>query len=196
MTLYHNAVAVLRGWTAPDPRADSDRRRILEFLAGAPGGMLRQHAGGHVTASTVIVDAAAERVLLCLHGKIRKWVQLGGHCEEPDTDLAAAARREATEESGIGGLLLSAHPIGVDIHRVRCGGGALHYDVRYAALAPAGAVAAVSAESAALGWFAPDALPTPLADATEGVVGPALNWARSLRCGAGDPAAGVRPPSA
>ena len=38
----------------------------------------------------------------------------------------------------------------------------------------------VSDESAALGWFAPDALPTPLADATDRLVLPGLAAARDL----------------
>ena len=55
-----------------------------------------------------------------------------------------------------------------------------HFDVRYAALAPDGAVERVSAESCALGWYRPDALPAPLADATESLIAPALAWARTV----------------
>ena len=55
------------------------------------------------------------------------------------------------------------------------GGPSLHYDVRFAALAPAGAIEQVSAESGALGWFRPDELPEPLADARPAeLVAPAL----------------------
>jgi hypothetical protein len=50
--------------------------------------------------------------------------------------------------------------------------------VRFAAIAPPGAVERISAESRDLGWFAPDALPTPLANATEQLVAPALAIAR------------------
>ncbi len=35
-----------------------------------------------------------------LHPRVGRWLQLGGHCEESDADIAAAALREATEESG------------------------------------------------------------------------------------------------
>jgi 8-oxo-dGTP pyrophosphatase MutT (NUDIX family) len=193
MSLYDNAVATLHGWPAPDEAGANARARTLAFLADGPDGMWREHAGGHVTASALVVDPAAERVLLCLHKKFGLWVQTGGHCEPGDPDLAAAALREATEESGIPGLRISAMPIGVDIHRVGCGGGALHYDVRYAAVAPAGAVEAVSAESLALGWYSPEALPTPLADATECLVAPALAWARTITRAGRDPADAVRP---
>ncbi|GGM34261.1 NUDIX hydrolase [Dactylosporangium sucinum] len=179
MTLHDDALAVLTSWAAPTAEAESTRQRFLGFVRSDATTVWREHPGGHVTASTLVVDAAAERVLLCLHGRIRSWVQLGGHCEPGDRSVADAALREATEESGIAGLRLSEAPIGLDVHHVQCSGGSsLHYDVRYAAIAPPGAVEKVSAESSALGWFTPDALPTPLAEATEPLVAPALAWAK------------------
>ena len=42
-------------------------------------------------------------MLLTLHRKVGRWLQLGGHCEPADTTLAGAALREATEESGLPG---------------------------------------------------------------------------------------------
>jgi 8-oxo-dGTP pyrophosphatase MutT (NUDIX family) len=178
MTLHENALAVLSGWTAASAEDEATRQRFLEFVRPDPSTVWREHTGGHVTASALVVDSAAERVLLCLHGRIKRWVQMGGHCEPADATVAGAALREATEESGIVGLRISEAPIGLDVHHVHCSGGpSLHYDVRYAAIAPPGAVELVSSESSALGWFAPDALPDPLAHATDVLVAPALAWA-------------------
>lgn len=173
--LHADAVALLTDWSPPAPRAAAalDRTRRLLRDAG-PVAMTRAHRPGHVTASTLVLDSTGGRVLLCLHRRYRRWVQLGGHCEATDPTLAGAALREATEESGIEGLRLDPVPIDLDIHSVTCHGGSLHYDVRFAAIAPPGAVERVSTESTALGWFPPDALPEPLLDATEQLVAPAL----------------------
>jgi 8-oxo-dGTP pyrophosphatase MutT (NUDIX family) len=167
--LHADAVAVMSGWVATSAEADDARRRTLELLTAGPVAVTRAHRPGHVTASTMIVGEDG-RVLLCLHGRMKMWMQVGGHCEPEDATLAAAALREATEESGIAGLKLDPEPIDVDVHPVRCrptdgepADETHHYDVRFLAVAPAGAVEQISDESSALGWFAPDALPTPLA---------------------------------
>ena len=173
MTLHADAVRVLTEWTPPDAEQAELRQRFLDLLHTEPGAVRADHPGAHITASVLVVDAEADRVLLCLHGRIHRWVQLGGHLEPHDLTVVGA------------GLLMHPAPIHLDVHRVNCRyGPADHYDVRFAAIAPAGAIEQVSDESAALGWFAPLALPHPLASATEPLVGPALAIARQLRTGA------------
>ncbi|MFI6261999.1 NUDIX hydrolase [Micromonospora sp. NPDC051006] len=171
--LHADATTLLAGWTPTSPAAAVARDRTLALLTAGPVAMSREHRPGHVTASVLVLDATGTQVLLCLHGKLHRWVQLGGHCEPGDRTLAGAALREATEESGIAGLRIDPVPIDVDIHPVGCQGGSLHHDVRFAVVAPAGAVERVSDESAALGWFPPDRLPEPLADGTVQLVAPA-----------------------
>ncbi|WP_433390212.1 NUDIX hydrolase [Micromonospora sp. KLBMP9576] len=173
-TLHADTVATLHRWVPTSPAAAEARDRTVALLAAGPVAMSRTHRGGHVTASALVLDATGSRALLCLHGKFRRWVQLGGHCEPADPTLAAAALREAGEESGITGLRIDPVPIDVDIHPVGCQGGSLHHDVRFAVLAPPGAVAQVSEESEALGWFPPDQLPEPLAGGTARLLAPAL----------------------
>ncbi|MEV0896294.1 NUDIX hydrolase [Actinoplanes sp. NPDC049802] len=178
--LYQDAVDVLSTWIATSEVAETNRKRTLGLLADGPVAMTRAHRAGHVTASALIVDDA-RRVLLCLHGRLGLWMQLGGHCEEGDGTLAAAAFREATEESGIPGLVLDPVPIDIDVHEVRCGAGdgspatsSVHFDVRFLLRAPSGAIARISDESSDLAWFDPDALPSPLAAGTIQQIAPAL----------------------
>jgi 8-oxo-dGTP pyrophosphatase MutT (NUDIX family) len=165
--LEDDALATLTAWPGSDPM----RQRFLDLLGGVP-------ANGHLTASAVIVHPDLQRVLLCLHGRINRWVQVGGHCEPQDKTLLEAALREAREESGLDDLLAHPTPIDLDIHPVHCRfGESLHYDVRYAALAGS-AQFALSEESHALGWFTADALPSPLASATERLIPLALKTFR------------------
>ncbi|MEW2430180.1 NUDIX hydrolase [Micromonospora sp. NPDC047644] len=172
--LHADATALLEGWQSTSPDAASARDRALALLAAGPVAMSRQHRPGHVTASALVLDATGSRVLLCLHGKFGRWVQLGGHCEPTDQTLVGAALREATEESGITGLRIDPVPIDVDVHQVQCQGGSAHYDVRFAVIAPPSAVEQVSDEAEELGWFPPDQLPEPLAGGTAQLVAPAL----------------------
>lgn len=157
MSLHADAAGVLDAWRAPDPGQEELRALYRDHLTSYPNGMWKSCRDGHITASTLVVDPAGGRVLLTLHRKLRMWLQTGGHCEPHDRTLAEAALREAREESGIGELsLVPGGPARLDRHATPC---AWHLDVQYTALAPAGAVAAVSEESLDLRWFAYDEVP-------------------------------------
>jgi 8-oxo-dGTP pyrophosphatase MutT (NUDIX family) len=116
----------------------------------------RRTLPGHVTTSAIVLDPAAEHVLLVFHRALGRWLQPGGHWEsDPDfpaadpafSPLAASAAREVREETGIASLVLhawhagSAVPVDVDTHAIpanpRKGEPAhVHFDVRFAFVAP------------------------------------------------------------
>jgi coenzyme F420-0:L-glutamate ligase len=159
--LHSDAVETISALT---PRTAGDaavRQAFLGFLAARPDAMWRSCAPGHLTASAVVVDPSRASVLLTLHPRVGRWVQLGGHCEPGDHTLLDAAAREAREESGIGALSFDPQPIGLDVHPVTCSLGVptRHFDVRFLAVAPPGAEPAASDESLDLRWFRWDALP-------------------------------------
>jgi 8-oxo-dGTP pyrophosphatase MutT (NUDIX family) len=154
VSLHDDAVSVLKGYDdGGDAQQDGLRRTYLDHLAAHSDGMWKACGAGHLTASALVVDPERGRVLLTLHRKLRMWLQMGGHCEPEDTTLAAAALREATEESGIPGLtLLPGGPVRLDRHPIPapCH---WHLDVQYAATVPADAVERISDESLDLRWF-------------------------------------------
>ncbi|MFV0127914.1 NUDIX hydrolase [Streptomyces sp. HMX112] len=156
MSLHDDAVLVLKAYE-DQPEL---RRTYLDHLADHPDGMWKACGAGHLTASALVVDPERGRVLLTLHRKLGMWLQMGGHCEPGDATVAAAALREATEESGVPGLtLLPGGPVRLDRHAIPapCH---WHLDVQYVALAPPDAVEAISDESLDLRWFGYDEVAT------------------------------------
>lgn len=176
MSLRESVVAELTAWAAPDPAQDALRHAVLAFVAARPDACARECAPGHITASTCVLDHAGERVLLTLHPRVGRWVQLGGHCEADDPDIVAAALREATEESGIAGLRIDPRLAAVHVHPVTCSLGVptRHLDLQFVAHAPAGARIAISDESVDLAWWPVDALPPDVDDALRHLVAAAV----------------------
>jgi 8-oxo-dGTP pyrophosphatase MutT (NUDIX family) len=162
VTPHARALTTLHGWTPPSPALGVLRDRFVDHLGAHPDGLERACSPGHLTAGALVLSADLDAVLLNLHRKARRWLHFGGHWEPDDASLWATAAREAGEESGVPGLVVHPEPVHLDVHEVEfCRGHVRtdHLDVRYAALAPAGARARVSDESLDVRWWPVDALP-------------------------------------
>ncbi|PJI91006.1 NUDIX domain-containing protein [Luteimicrobium subarcticum] len=192
----HPAVLdLLRAWDAPGQQ--DLRGEYVAFVAAHGDAALRREGGAqHLTASCVVLSDDLTHVLLCYHRKGRFWVQLGGHVEDDDATLAAAALREAREESGLTSLrLASGAPSDVDRHDLAAAFGTCrtHWDVAFVAVASPDAPVVVSDESEDVRWFPVDALPSDAPDNLPGRVARAVARARlSARSSSGPlPAAGA-----
>jgi len=149
------ARATLAAYAPRDAQQAEQQAFFLAWIDAHPDAALRTCLDGHLTASALVLDAAGERVLLTLHRKLGRWLQLGGHCDG-DTNLASAALREAREESGIADLAIDPTPLDLDAHRIPARPGEpehWHLDTRFLVRAPQGASAQASEESLALRWF-------------------------------------------
>jgi 8-oxo-dGTP pyrophosphatase MutT (NUDIX family) len=141
---------------APGPSVREARRLILRWLDDHPDALCRSCAGGHLTGSALVVDAAGGRIALLRHRKLGRWLQPGGHADG-EANLTLTAWREATEETGVDGLRVAVPAIDLDVHRVEPRGEAphLHLDVRYLVIAPPAARLHRNHESTALVWVDP-----------------------------------------
>jgi 8-oxo-dGTP pyrophosphatase MutT (NUDIX family) len=161
VSLRASAVELLTNWHAPDPAQDTLRHSVLAFVLGREDACQRACEPGHVTASVLVLDHEGTHALLTLHPRFGRWLQLGGHCEDSDPDVVAAALREASEESGIAGLEIDPTMAALHVHPVTCSLGVptRHLDMQFIARAPTEAEIACSDESLDLRWWPLDGLP-------------------------------------
>ena len=170
MSLYADAVDVLRGWRAPTPEQERLRLSYVEHLHDHPDGLRRSCYPHHLTAGALVVSHDRRHVLLNLHAKAGRWFHFGGHIEDLDPTLAGAALREATEESGIDGLVVEAEPLHLSRHEVAfCDprGPVDHLDVRFVARVGSEVTPVATEESLEVRWWPVEALPTEESDMLE-----------------------------
>jgi len=108
--------------------------KTIAFIKEHPDCLLRTCLPGHLTGSAWILSPDRRRTLLTHHGKLGKWLQLGGHADG-DPDLLAVALREAREESGLSRFrVVDERLFDVDRHWIPARGaepGHWHHDLRF-----------------------------------------------------------------
>ena len=160
----HSAVIdALSAHTCADEKEASDCAFILKCLNEGPSCFGQSNQKAHLTGSAFILDPS-HRVLFTFHGKLNRWLQLGGHSEPDERCLSQTALREAQEESGLSDLVfhprLSPRLLDVDVHLIpqrKKQPAHYHLDFRYVFLTCTPNRIIVSSESHSLEWFSVDA---------------------------------------
>jgi 8-oxo-dGTP pyrophosphatase MutT (NUDIX family) len=131
------------------------KQRFVEFISMNSDCFERRCIPGHITASAWLLNHDATAVLLTHHRKLNRWFQPGGHCDG-DSNVLAAALREAIEETGIfEWTLLQEGIFDLDIHSIparKSDPEHFHYDIRFVFQCNGSEEYTVSEESHDLAW--------------------------------------------
>lgn len=148
-----------RRWEPHFPERVETVARYREFVATDGTCCERSNLDRHITGSALVVSPRCDQVLLTHHAKLKKWIQLGGHCDG-DHRVHLVAATEVLEESGLSAIFLDAEvPLDIDILPVPQWKGVPahdHYDARYLMQADPDLPLAITEESLDLKWFAID----------------------------------------
>ncbi|MFO0973231.1 MAG: NUDIX hydrolase [Phycisphaerae bacterium] len=162
-----------------DDRDAENKQLAKRFIRGHVRCFDPQYEPGHLTGSAWLIDTTGTRVLLTLHRKLGRWIQLGGHADG-ELDLLVVATREAREESGI--LLIeavSSEIFDVGVHAFagdESAPGHVHYDVRFLLRVIGDDTFTPSDESIDLRWFTAEELHA--LDVDESVARMCVKWRR------------------
>ncbi|MDE0974990.1 MAG: NUDIX domain-containing protein [Candidatus Nanopelagicales bacterium] len=154
------------GWTVSasgGQRALHDQYRML--LKSDPSSLSREREHGHFTASALIVDPLRSSVLLVMHPRVRRWLQMGGHIEPGDASFRDAALRECTEESGYCQIEVGSTPARFDRHDVPCKSArgevvqSVHWDVQFLAVVDSQSECILTEDAPTRWWDLGSAMP-------------------------------------
>lgn len=149
---------LVESFQATDEHERDAQARTLTFLKTSPGipWSRKNFHDGHITASAWILNHKGTHALLFHHKKLNRWIQIGGHIEEIDTDFYAAALREVQEETGLVDVEFEREIFDIDVHVYPERGDEpvhIHYDLRILIRAKEGAETQVQAEEGnGLAW--------------------------------------------
>lgn len=158
--LHADAQRQLLAWRPEESAQRALREATLGLLEARADACSRSCTPGHLTASAVVLDEKGRHACLVHHRLVGRWLQPGGHLEESDATLAAAALREVHEETSLEQLTVHPEPLCIDVHPITCRGSGptRHFDIRFLVVA-GDQQPTVSEESFDVRWFDVDALP-------------------------------------
>ena len=141
-----------------------DQVVMRQLFATQPDLFTRENQVAHMTASSWLLNATHDKVLMIYHNIYHSWAWTGGHADG-DRDLLAVAKREAMEETGVTEIrvisedIFSLEILTVDGHEKR---GVyvpshLHLNVTYLLEADEAEVLRIKPdENSGVRWFTPE----------------------------------------
>ncbi len=157
-------IADLRAYQPRNEQEAADRDEIIRQIERCPDIFTRENRNAHMTASSWIVNKERTKVLMVYHNIYDSWSWTGGHADG-ETDLLAAALREAKEETGlvhvvpVSNEIYSVEILTVDGHekRSRYVSSHLHLNVTYLLEADdSEPLRSKPDENKAAAWFTPE----------------------------------------
>ena len=138
-----------------DEKEKEHTASTLHFLNQHSSCTSPDNPAGHITASAWVLSPCLSNTLLTHHRKLQRWLQLGGHIENDDSNIFEAAVREVVEESGIDEINILQNSIfDIDVHLIPARKDVkehYHYDIRFLLKAERTNFV-VSSESTELAW--------------------------------------------
>ena len=136
-----------------------------DLLKHQPSSLSREREHGHFTASALMVDPLRASVLLVMHPRVKRWLQMGGHIEPGDMSFRDAALRECIEESGYREIEVQSMPARFDRHDVPCKSArgevvqSVHWDVQFLALVDSQSECILTEDAPTRWWDLESAMP-------------------------------------
>jgi 8-oxo-dGTP pyrophosphatase MutT (NUDIX family) len=140
-------------------------REYRDLITAEHNALARERLPGHFTASALLVDPMRAQVMLVMHPRVKRWLQMGGHIESTDHSFREAALRECQEESGFAHIDVGEFPVRLDRHEVVCKSPtgevihSIHWDVQFLALIDSGQVREITEDAETRWWGIQESIP-------------------------------------
>lgn len=140
-------------------------REYSDLITADHNSLARERVQGHFTSSALLVDPMRAQVMLVMHPRVKRWLQMGGHIESTDRSFREAALRECQEESGFAQIDVGEFPVRLDRHQVVCKSPSgemihcVHWDVQFLALIDSGQVREITEDAETRWWGVEESIP-------------------------------------
>ncbi len=140
-------------------------REYSDLITADHNALARERFQGHFTSSALLVDPMRAQVMLVMHPRVKRWLQMGGHIESTDRSFREAALRECQEESGFAQIDVGEFPLRLDRHEVVCKSPSgevipsVHWDVQFLALIDSEQVRKITEDAETRWWGLDESIP-------------------------------------